>query len=68
MSDDTEVKLSEEDAQALKRYMIFSNGDGYMVLEDLKHVFRQFKSDEFNEELGYNFLLIADLTIDVEVE
>ena len=44
-------QMSDEEVEMLRAYMVFSNGDGLKVFEDLMYTFNEFSSDAFNEEL-----------------
>jgi hypothetical protein len=52
MSEESKQALSDEELQVIVSYLLFSNGPGHIVLEDLKAVFRDFRNDVFNEELA----------------
>lgn len=47
----TEPVITDEEKKLLSSYLIFANGDGWQVYEDLLYTFRDFKSDALNEEL-----------------
>jgi hypothetical protein len=43
--------MADEERKLLGSYLIFANGAGWEVYEDLLFTFRDFKSDTLNEEL-----------------
>jgi hypothetical protein len=50
-TDDFMSELSDKEKDIIRAYMVFSNGDGLTVLEDLMYTFYDMKSAPFNEEL-----------------
>ena len=44
--------LDQEEAELIRAYMLFSNGDGLRVYNDLMETFYFFESEPFNEELS----------------
>ena len=45
------LDLDQEEQEIIRAYMLFSNGDGLRVYEDLMETFYYFESESFNEEL-----------------
>lgn len=47
---DEKQELSDDEIEAIRAYMVFSNGEGLKVFEDLMYTFYD-SSDSLNEEL-----------------